>query len=360
MFQPLATKYRPQRFAETVGQATARAILQASVSSRKVPPAFIFSGHKGTGKTSFARIYGAALNCQEGEAGDACAKCPSCRAVQSGASLSVLEIDAANNGGVDEVRRLRDLCTSAPDQSWRVIVLDEAHSLSPQAFNSLLKILEEPPTDTVFLLVTTDPQKIPPTVQSRAMRLDFHRISTPDLFTRLSQVRDSESLPVGDALLAEIARISDGGLREALVTLDQAQLVGLGTVTEFREFFGFTDLSVPLLRAAIAGDFRSTSSLVQEFFSSSGDFADLVRDLSSLVADLLVVLANGTPQGVSDARLQELAELSRSVTPGSLMSVARTLWDADSKILVSRVDPVSLAQLSFALLVKDLSGSLVS
>lgn len=262
------------------GQESARIILQALVQSGDLPPALLFTGHSGTGKTSSARILGAALNCAFSAEGDCCGECPSCLSVSSGGSLTVYEIDAASGGGVDAIRSLKDLSSFAvPGGQWRVIILDEAHCMSRQAFNALLKVLEEPPTQTVFVLLTTEPDKILSTVRSRSMPVPFRPLPVEVVRKRLSHISEQSQLSVPEIVLAEIAESSSGGMRDAVMLLDQSARTGVSSLEDFHTLTGKSDVPSRLAESILKCDVSSSLSHVRDYFSTSSDSEDLIQGL---------------------------------------------------------------------------------
>lgn len=319
----LTLDYRPARFADLVGQAPARAILQSMVAIGTLPPAFIFRGGAGTGKTSAARILAAALNCPQVIKGDCCTDCESCRRIRAGRSLSVHEIDAASHGGVEEIRALRELVQYAADSPWRVVILDEVHALSKQAFNALLKVLEEPPARTVFCLLTTEVDKIPRTVQSRAMPVQFGPIPVDAILERLRYIRDLEQLSITDELLTEIADLSDGGLRGAVVLLDQARTVRVTKVAQLHALLGISTAPAQIIEAVLAGDLDQAHDEVTAYFRNSASIADFV---AGLIKDLHYRYA------------------LRQITHTQLFAAAKLLWSARG--LGPSTDRNSRAQIS--------------
>lgn len=346
----LALDYRPARFADVVGQGHVVAILRAMVSTEKVPPALVFSGTRGTGKTTCARIFSAALNCLDQSEGDACGRCAQCLSIQNQTSSSVIEIDAASNGGVDEVRRIKDQVLYSHDGNWRVIVLDEAQSMSNAAYHALLKVLEEPPERTVFVLCTTEPEKILGTVRSRAMPFEFRRIRTSDVEERLLWVAAAEQIEADTSLFSEIARVAQGGLRDALMLLDQVSRVGVRSGEDFCDFFGVRDYSTALMWAALRGDHGEGLRLVHENFSRTGEAAGMVADLSRLVSQLLVLKSQGVPPDLSEDAYAERADMAQAVTSEALIWVIEILWDLRSRIRASENDQRSSMEMAFSLI----------
>ena len=303
----LTLAHRPARFADLVGQDGVRVVLQALVFAHDMPPALLFGGGPGTGKTSAARILAAALNCAAPTNGDCCAACPSCLAIRSGQSLSVHEIDAANDGGVAEMRALKELAQFASSAQWRVILLDEAQAMSRQAFNALLKVLEEPPPFTVFLLLTTEPDKIIETVRSRAMPLDFRPVPAAVIRTRLATVCAAEQLSFPDDVLSEIADLADGSVRDAVMLLDQCRRVGVESLESLRTLTGRTDHPARIMQALIVHDHAAARALLEDFFTVSADLSDL---LTGMIADLQSRFANN------------------ALSPRRMIAATKLLWDA--------------------------------
>lgn len=243
----LYRRYRPMRFDEVIGQDAAVSVLRHSLEGGRTVHAYLFSGPRGCGKTSLARILAKALNCTDTRTGaEPCGICPSCLAITTGNSLDVVEIDGASNRGIDEVRELKAHVSLAPFSSKKkVYIVDEVHMLTEPAFNALLKTLEEPPSHAVFILATTEPQKVPVTIRSRCQHIPFRRIPGKDIASRLSLVCDNEEVPSEEAALWELARQADGAMRDALSLLEQAIPAGSGSVT------------VDSVRALVGGGSRS-------------------------------------------------------------------------------------------------------
>src|SRR5471030_2465815 len=221
-YQVIARKWRPQTFADVVGQDHVVRTLTNAITRGRIAHAYLFVGPRGTGKTSTARIFAKALNCTGGPKADFDPKDPACIAIAEGSHLDVIEIDGASNNGVDQVRDLRDTVRYAPAQGkFKIYIIDEVHMLSPQAFNALLKTLEEPPAHVKFIFATTEPQKVLPTILSRCQRFDLRRIPANLIVKHLKEIAKKEKVAIDDEALAAIARGAEGGLRDAESTLDQ-------------------------------------------------------------------------------------------------------------------------------------------
>ena len=236
-YQALYRRYRPARFEDFVGQEAVIKTLRSQVMSGRIAHAYLFCGTRGTGKTSTAKVFARAVNCEHPENGDPCGQCVTCRALSEESSLDILEIDAASNNSVDEIRDLREKVKYPPQVGrYRVYIIDEVHMLSSGAFNALLKTLEEPPAYVVFILATTEPQKLPATILSRCQRFDFHRIPMQQIVARMKVAVEREGIAAEDAALARIARAAEGGMRDAWSIMDMclgyAQEDGAGLTEE--------------------------------------------------------------------------------------------------------------------------------
>lgn len=350
----LALKYRPISFAGVVGQRHVKTILTAMVRDNSMPPAIIFGGSRGTGKTSTARILAAALNCEQKVQGDACGTCPSCQSVQAANSLSVIEIDAASNGGVEEVRSIRDMCQYSHPGRWRVVLLDEAHSMSKEAFNALLKTLEEPPPCTVFVLLTTETDRILETVRSRSMLFDFRRLTQTDIVGRLRFIAEAEDIKASDAMLREISVRVQGGMRDAVMLLDQVSRAGVWDEEGFNELYGIRDVSESLFTAALTGDIAEGSRLIGQQYARTGDAAEMTNQLILLIRDLLVLRAGGVPEQ-TEAKIESRRALADRVESQALVRVIGVLWELRARVKSFEQDQRASMEMAFVLVSEALA-----
>lgn len=286
-----ALKYRPRTLDDLVGQPAVQVVLQRLLQSGKIPSAMLLSGSHGTGKTTTARIIAAALNCLNG---DPCAHCDNCRAVYDGSSLDVLEIDAASNGLVEDVRALRQQILYRHTGRYRVVIFDEAQSASKAAFNAMLKILEEPPPDTLFLLLTTEPAAILNTITSRCMPLQFKRISIDHIINRLQHVAHTENITADTALLRLIAEKANGAMRDALVHFDLAATIGLTTAEQHRRIYGHHDHAPAMITPLTRADLRASIDSSEEAYTRTADPTTLIDDICRLFTDLILLRHDGS------------------------------------------------------------------
>lgn len=343
----LTLAYRPKRLADIVGQEHVTAVVRAMIVKDQLPPALIFSGNSGTGKTTCARVLAAALNCPNQKDGEPCGTCADCEQVWLTSNSSVVEIDAASKNTVDAVRSLKELTFYAHEGNWRVVLLDEAHSMSEEAFNALLKVMEEPPARTVFVLLTTEAYKILHTVDTRAMSFEFRRIPHVTIIEKLSQIAAAESISADADMLDEIAKQSKGSLREAIMHLDQASLIGVSTASEYREVFGVVDVAGDIIRGALAGDKHTVMLLAGEAVARTGDANYLVSDLLELLRDLVILKAGGTPPCLP-AQLEERKTLAYAADSAALVAALRVLWASRDKVRTDS-DQLTAAQVTCAL-----------
>ena len=228
-YQALYRKWRPTAFSDVKGQDHIVTTLRNQIKSDRIGHAYLFCGTRGTGKTTIAKIFAKAVNCEHPIDGNPCGECPACKAIAAGTSMNVIEIDAASNNGVDNIREIRDEVQYSPTEGkYKVYIIDEVHMLSIGAFNALLKTLEEPPSYVIFILATTEAHKIPITILSRCQRYDFHRISIETISDRLSELMKAENINVEERAIRYIAKAADGSMRDALSLIDQCIAFYLG------------------------------------------------------------------------------------------------------------------------------------
>ncbi len=289
----LYRKYRPQVFEDVVEQRTVVKILQEALKQNKIAHAYLFAGPKGTGKTSIARIFAKGLNCVNGPTPHPCMKCEQCLTITNGTNLDVIEIDAASNRGIDEIRDLKEKVQYAPVSArYKVYIIDEAHMLTMQAFNALLKTLEEPPENVVFILATTEPEKIPATIVSRCERFYFRPISLNGLFKKIIEISQKENVKITEPAAMLIARFSSGSLRNALSLLDQA-ITTFSDITEekIRELIGVpgNDILIELFLSIVNKDPVRALAVIKKMKDSGKDSKVFVNEFLNCLQDLLNV-----------------------------------------------------------------------
>lgn len=275
--EALYRKYRPTRFSEIVGQEHIKRLLKNALDKRRISHAYIFAGPRGTGKTTTARILAKSLNCENNQYKEPCNECVSCKAIDNGSHLDVIELDAASNRGIDEVRKIREGVNFTPVMGkYKVYIIDEVHMLTKEAFNALLKTLEEPPQHVVFILATTNPEKIPPTIISRCQVLEFRNISNDEIKSRLREICEKEGYDVTDEALEKVVRKAAGGLRDALSILEQVVRYSGGEVTPetVNEALGLVgDETIDeFIESLRTGDLQSVEDIIDEVYVERGDF----------------------------------------------------------------------------------------
>lgn len=352
----LYRKYRPQTFSEIVGQEHVTKTLEGALSSGRVGHAYLFTGPRGTGKTTIARVFAKALNCQNrGKNAEPCDKCEACLAVTNGTSLDLIEVDAASQTGVDNIRELTDSAlVAAPSGKYKVFLVDEVHMLSKPAFNALLKTLEEPPAHVVFILATTEPQKILSTVLSRVQRFDFKRLTPAQISAKLKSIAKTEKIQISDEALLAVARAADGALRDAEVSLTKLQsMIPDGAIgeAEVSQVLGLIPASYhPKFMAAIAaGDKPAAISLIHTIHDSGLDLEHFAKDFiaysrSALLARVNPVLSVSLEGPEAQKELAALAAIDNE----KLIKIINTFTQARSQIKFSPIPqlPLELAVMS--------------
>ena len=340
-YTALYRKYRPDTFDEVKGQDHIVTTLRNQLIAGRTSHAYLFTGSRGTGKTSAAKIFARAVNCENPHNGNPCNECEMCRSILSGASLNVIEIDAASNNGVDNIRQIREEVAYPPAQgSKKVYIIDEVHMLSPGAYNALLKTLEEPPEYVIFILATTEVQKIPVTILSRCQRYDFRRISQEEIALRLRELLDREQVEADDKALRYIARKAEGGMRDALSLTDQCISFYLGerlTYEKVLDVLGAVDTQVlgELFRAIAIGDVAAVFTQVDDMIFKGRDILQLVTDLTEHLRDLLLIRTTDDADRILDMPAEMIAPLEEEAQlcpPQELVRFIRILSDLSGQL----------------------------
>ena len=340
-YEPLHHKYRPTSFDELVGQDPIKSTLKQALISDRIAPAYIFSGPRGTGKTSSARIFAKSLNCLKSEKATTvpCGQCELCKGISSGNALDVIEIDAASNTGVENIRELIEKSRFAPAKArWKVYVIDECHMLSTAAFNALLKTLEEPPRQVVFILATTDPQRVLPTILSRCMRFDFRRIALHDLKSHLISIAKKEKIQINEEAISLIAKHSQGGLRDAESLLDQASLLPppitqlniinlIGAIPE--------EELIRLAKSLITKDPNSILNVCNSLINKGKEPIAILQGIASILRDLVITKVTDKPTNlcnISQENSENLNDLATSIHLDQILNLQAKLKGSESNI----------------------------
>ena len=341
MYEPLHHKYRPQTFAQLVGQGAIASTLTHALQQNRIAPAYLFCGPRGTGKTSSARILAKSLNClkSDGPTAEPCGKCDVCLSVSRGNALDIVEIDAASNTGVDNIRELIERAQFAPVQCrYKLFVLDEVHMLSSAAFNALLKTLEEPPDQVVFVLATTDPQRVLPTIISRCQRFDFRRIPLPAAIKHLTYIAVQESINIADPALQLVAQISQGGLRDAQSLLDQLSLqadeITVETVWDLVGAVPERDL-LNLVRAIAADDGTALIERVRNLMDKGREPLIVLQSLVGFYRDLLIAKSAPTRAdmvAITPPTWAEMTEFAQLLSVAQLLASQQRLQTAEVQV----------------------------
>lgn len=331
--------YRPHRFADVVGQSRTVAILRAAVAHGRLTHAYLFSGPRGTGKTSVARILAQAVNCENPQAGEPCGQCPSCLAADDGRHLDIIEVDAASNRGIDEIRDIKERLAHQPVMGRvKTYIIDEVHMLTAEAFNALLKTLEEPPEHVMFILATTEPQKLPATVVSRCQRYEFERLSTPVIARHLGQVLDREGAEYQLEALEILADAADGALRDALSLADQALAEsGPLTVERAHQLVGSLDRTRldRLLAAFWEGGPSGVATALAEAYHEGAEVRQILRDVARSLRDLMIFRSAGAEPfpGYRQAWLRQWAErVPSEIGVEAWVGAIETLAEAEGRL----------------------------
>ena len=338
MYQALYRKYRPRTFDEVVGQSGVTQTLKAQLSAGRLSHAYLFTGSRGTGKTSCAKILAKAVNCEHPEGGNPCNRCAACRSIDSGSCMDVLEIDAASNNGVDNVRSLRDDAIYPPAEvKMRVYIIDEVHMLSISAFNALLKLIEEPPAHLLFILATTELHKVPATILSRCQRFSFRRLTPEDIGARINECAYREGIEIDSRAIAILSRLADGAMRDGMSLLDQCAGASQGKVTAETVYrclgLAGETRTAEMLGCAADGDKAKLLDTFAALYSSGKDLGAMLDELTALCRDLLIMKtaresASSLISGVCDPEI--LQSLAPRFTAEQLLRMTALLQETAS------------------------------
>lgn len=314
-YMALYRKFRPGEFEDVKGQDHISQTLQNQIKANRIGHAYLFCGTRGTGKTSVAKIFAKAVNCEHPVNGSPCGECKMCRSISDGSSMNVIEIDAASNNGVDNIREIREEVAYRPTEGkYKVYIIDEVHMLSIGAFNALLKTLEEPPEYVIFILATTEAHKIPITILSRCQRYDFKRISIETISNRLMDLMEREQIEVEERAIRYIAKAADGSMRDALSLLDQCIAFYLGqklTYDHVLEVLGAVDTDVfsKLLREILSRDVAKVLKRVEDLVMQGRELSQLTTDFTWYLRNLLLAKSSDNMEDVLDVSSENLAQL---------------------------------------------------
>ncbi|WP_337810879.1 DNA polymerase III subunit gamma/tau [Enterocloster sp.] len=359
-YTALYRKWRPRVFGDVKGQDHIVTTLQNQIRSERIGHAYLFCGTRGTGKTSVAKIFAKAVNCEHPEDGSPCGECPSCQQIQAGTSLNVVEIDAASNNGVENIREIRDQVQYPPTEGkYRVYIIDEVHMLSTGAFNALLKTLEEPPSYVIFILATTEVHKIPITVLSRCQRYDFRRITVDTIADRLKELTDAEGMAVEDRALRYVAKAGDGSMRDALSLLDQCAAFHYGETLTYEnvlDVLGAVDNRVfrELFGALRNGQTKECILRLEEMVIQGRELSQFVADFIWFLRNLLILKTADEAEellDMSEDNLKQLREDAALADENVLMRYIRVFSEVLNQIRFAAQKRV-LVELAFIRLTK--------
>jgi len=360
-----ARKYRPQSFDDVVGQSHITTTLKNAIEQSRVAHAYLFAGPRGVGKTTTARVLAKALNCEKGPKSEPCNNCDSCKEITQGSSLDILEIDGASNRGIEEIRSLRDNVKFAPSKGkFKVYIIDEVHMLSADAFNALLKTLEEPPPHVIFIFATTNPHKVPATVLSRCQRFDFRRLATKDILANLKKIAKEEKLNVKDEALSLIAKYGDGSMRDGQVILDQISSFSQGKVgiEDVTKILGIVDDEIlfGLSNAISNKDSKGALLIIDRLINDGKDAIQVVLGLIEHFRNISVAKISSDLSSIIDASPEKATQYATEAETFTIEEILYVIYTLSNTIDFIRKS--SLARIPFEAAVVKLTqpGSIVS
>ena len=350
-YTALYRKWRPDSFEEVKGQEHIVKTLKNEVIHNRIGHAYLFCGTRGTGKTSIAKLFAKTVNCEHPVDGSPCGECESCKAIARGNSFNVIEIDAASNNGVDNIRQITEAVQYAPSQGkYLVYIIDEVHMLSAGAFNALLKTLEEPPEYVIFILATTEARKVPVTIMSRCQRYDFHRISIETITARLAELMEREGIKATDEALRYVARAADGSMRDALSILDQCISFNLGEELTFEKVLNSigavdVDIFIRMTETIIKDDINSLMDIVNEVVWQGRDLTQFVSDYIWFIRNMLFLkISPGVRSNlaITEETAERLVELGKDFSTDALMRYLDILGELLQEIRISTIKRITL------------------
>ena len=346
-YQALYRKWRPDNFEDVKGQDHIVTTLKNQINADRIGHAYLFCGTRGTGKTSVAKIFAKAVNCEHPVNGSPCGECPTCKAIAAGTSMNVIEIDAASNNGVDNIREIRDEVQYSPTEGkYKVYIIDEVHMLSTGAFNALLKTLEEPPSYVIFILATTEVAKIPVTIMSRCQRYDFHRISIETIADRLSELMKAENIVVEDKAIRYVAKAADGSMRDALSLLDQCIAFHLGEELKYDDVLdvlGAVDIAIfsNMYKTIRENDVARCMNLMEDIIMHGRDLSQFVTDFIWYLRNLLLIKTTRDTDKIEDVievskdNIADMMEDAKEADVDTLMRHIRVLSELSNDMKTS-------------------------
>ena len=345
-YQALYRKWRPDNFEDVKGQDHIVTTLKNQINADRIGHAYLFCGTRGTGKTSVAKIFAKAVNCEHPVNGSPCGECPTCKAIAAGTSMNVIEIDAASNNGVDNIREIRDEVQYSPTEGkYKVYIIDEVHMLSTGAFNALLKTLEEPPSYVIFILATTEVAKIPVTIMSRCQRYDFHRISIETIADRLSELMKAENIVVEDKAIRYVAKAADGSMRDALSLLDQCIAFHLGEELKYDDVLDVLGVDIAIFsnmyKTIRENDVARCMNLMEDIIMQGRDLSQFVTDFIWYLRNLLLIKTTRDTDKIEDVievskdNIADMMEDAKEADVDTLMRHIRVLSELSNDMKTS-------------------------